>query len=358
MFYRKPTLIAIPVAVMMLPYQSAFAERLVKPHTFVPGGVISSQQVNENFDKLYEAVNKLINVAPVMAPMSLMFSGFGTSAGKVAVTDLEADPVTVSYLGGSGNVDGNFVLNGKDWSFTPSGATISALSNVPLQFSAGLKATDGQRESSGYLTIEFAKRPLAGSTTPGIGFAYAGPGWYNASYCIGSEYNLGSKLRSALPAMDQLSLLNSGICQTFVSGSGQRPTTPNIPAGQPGSIVSSGGLDSASDLNQGKHQLDVTLYPAALLDGFPLKSQKIDIYVHTMQWSGAPSGGFSITPHLDSASPLGGYSIERKVLVNVTVDGAQIINEELTSGATKVYAPAQSGSYRLQIVSVQKYQAQ
>ncbi|HNV45933.1 MAG TPA: phage tail protein [Spirochaetota bacterium] len=86
-----------------------------KPHTFLPGAIISSSDVNENFDAAFDAINTLIPAGTVMAYAgSTVPAGYlvcnGSAVSRTTYADLFA---AIGTMYGSG--DGSTTFNLPDY---------------------------------------------------------------------------------------------------------------------------------------------------------------------------------------------------------------------------------------------------
>lgn len=86
-----------------------------KPHTFLPGAIISSSDVNENFDAAFDAMNTLIPAGTVMAYAgSTVPAGYlvcnGSAVSRTTYADLFA---AIGTMYGSG--DGSTTFNLPDY---------------------------------------------------------------------------------------------------------------------------------------------------------------------------------------------------------------------------------------------------
>lgn len=94
---------------------SVLIHAATKPHTFLPGAIISSSDVNENFDAAFDAINTLIPAGTVMAYAgSTVPAGYlvcnGSAVSRTTYADLFA---AIGTMYGSG--DGSTTFNLPDY---------------------------------------------------------------------------------------------------------------------------------------------------------------------------------------------------------------------------------------------------
>jgi hypothetical protein len=351
---------AVIVGVGLSTASVAFAERVEKPHHFVPGTTIRSQEINQNFDVLYEHLNARLNEPPVIDGREIVVEDYDEATGSIPVYDPEGDPVGVTLLAHNFQngltADVSVDVDDKTWTLTPRGGRFALGSRFSgLVFSQSLAASDGQKSSSGVLRFRLPTGDVPGSRAPKVNFTYDGPD-AEASFCEMQETNIGVSVTGSPELLPDLSGVRchfggSGSLEDIAGRVGDLVRL-NLGAevGAPG--TTSATLTRDSELDSAYVKLSASVYPDGVIAAQPLRSQRFDVFGLVIGWSGAPESGFSVSSDAQDFSAPAATTSRRKVLVVMSVDGVVVEQAEVGHGEQRLFTPGQDGDYRVAIYAV------
>jgi len=110
-FFSRKVTIALALLILAGISIIAYSATITKPHTFTPGTVIFSDDVNQNFDVVYDAVNKLVPAGTIVAyggnaaPTGWLLCD-GSEVSRATYNDLYA-VIGSSFGGGNGSTTFN-----------------------------------------------------------------------------------------------------------------------------------------------------------------------------------------------------------------------------------------------------------
>lgn len=351
--------IGLALATGFLVSGPAKAERLEKPHQFVPGTVISSQQMNENFDVLYDALNRILNTPPVIGQNPINASSWATETLALPIEDAEGDPITVELLGGSPNlphgISGSTSIDSVAGTvtYTPVSAVFGATDNDGPHGFVYISASDGQKSSSGVVRIAYPRDAVPGFTAPAVGFTYQGPVKGDTSLFKDSYTKAGAAMGEDGPRFQYGWGCSGPACAEgpTIAGTVQHINeTLGVTEGQPKSI--SGSLTPLAPAGgQERAEITIASYPGALVDTAPLQAEAHDGATVIINLDGnVPPGDITVTPNIASFSPPAGGTAVRTVRIVIHhADATKAVDELLTQ--EKTYSLTESGYHQIMITA-------